>query len=65
MRRRSTVGGALENVLVTVNVTVTYHTDIHLTCNLSLYYIVKVKNPKMLRTLAAHQQTVDMFPRTL
>jgi len=30
-----------------------------------LYYLVKVKNPKMLLTLTAPQQTVDMFLRTL
>jgi len=41
------------------------HKDFHLTCNMLLHYLVKVKNPKMLVTLTAPQQTVDMFRRTL
>ena len=30
-----------------------------------LHYLVKVENPKMLLTLTAPQQSVDMFLRTL
>jgi len=37
----------------------------HLTCNMLLHYLVKVKNPKMLLTLTAPQQMVDMFLKTL
>jgi len=43
----------------------TYHKDFHLTCNMLLHYLVKVENPKLLLTLIAPQQTVDMFLRTL
>ena len=43
----------------------TNHKDFHLTCNILLHYLVKVENPKMLLTLTAPQQTVDMFLRTL
>jgi len=43
----------------------THHRDFHLTCNMLLHCLVKVENPKMLLTLTAPQQTVDMFLRTL
>jgi len=39
----------------------THHKDFHLTCNMLLHYLVKVKNPKMLLTLTAPQQSVDVF----
>jgi len=42
-----------------------HHTDFHLSCNVLLHYLVKVKNSKMLLILTATQQTVDMFLRTL
>ena len=41
------------------------HKDFHLTCNMLLHYLAKVKNSKMLLTLTAPQQTVDMFLRTI
>ena len=41
------------------------HKDFHFTCNMLLHYLVKVENLKMLLTLTAPQQTVDMFMRTL
>ena len=40
-----------------------YHKYFHITCNILLHYFVKVENPKMLMTLTAPQQTVDMFLR--
>jgi len=43
---------------------VIYHKDFHLACNVATQP-VKVENPKMLRTLTAPQQTVDVFLRTL
>ena len=52
-------GDSQENFLCT------HHKDFHLTCNVLLHCLVKVKNPKMLLTLTAPQQTVDMFLRTL
>ena len=39
----------------------TSHKCFHLTCNMLLPYIVKVKNPKMLLTLTAPQQSFDVF----
>jgi len=42
-----------------------HHKDFHLTCNMLLHYLVKVESPKMLLTLTAPQQTIDMFLRTL
>jgi len=42
----------------------TYRKDFYLTCNTLLHYLVKVENPKMLLTLTALQQTVDMFLMT-
>ena len=42
-----------------------HHKDFHLTCNMLLHYLVKVETPKMLLTLTAPQQTVDMFLRTV
>jgi len=41
------------------------YTDFHLTCSMLLVYLVKIENPKMLLTLTAPRQTVDMFLRTL
>jgi len=43
------------------------HTDFHLTCDMLLHYLVKVKNSKMLpgTDFDSIQQTVDMFLRTL
>ena len=35
--------------------------DFHLNCTMLLHYLVKVKNPKMLLTLTAPQQSVDVF----
>jgi len=43
----------------------THRKDFHLTRNMLLHYLVKVENPKMLPTLTAPQQTVDMFLTTL
>ena len=42
-----------------------HHKDFHFTCTMLLNYIVKIENPKMLLTLTAPQQTVDMFLVTL
>ena len=43
-----------------------HHKDFHFTCNMLQHYLVKVsKIQKMLLTLTAPQQTVDMFLRTL
>jgi len=41
------------------------HKDLYLTCNMLLHYLVKIKNSKILLTLTAPQQTVEMFLRTL
>ena len=43
----------------------TCHNDFHLTCGALLHYLVKIENPKMLLTLTAPQQTIDMFLMTL
>ena len=43
----------------------THHKNFHLACNMLLHYLVKFENPKMLLTLAAPQQSADMFLRTL
>jgi len=48
-----------------VNSLCTRHKDFHLTYNMLLHYLVKVKNPNILLTLTAPQQTVEMFLRTL
>ena len=42
-----------------------FHQVIHIIRNVLLHYLVKVENPKMLLTLTAPQQTVDIFLRTL
>ena len=41
-----------------------HHRDFHLTCNMLLHYLVEVENQKVLLTLTARQQTVDMFLST-
>ena len=38
----------------------THRKDFRLTCNMLLHYLVKVKNPEMLLTMTAPQQSVDI-----
>ena len=61
-------GSILKNFLagdLQENFLCTHHRDFRLTCNMLLHYLVKVGNPKMILTLTAPRQTVDMFLRTL